>query len=103
MMPENIILKRNPKIEFQMFELGFQLIDEQTVRNSGFYAYNDLQSVELNRTWFPRLTKWLRVFSAICNFVPLFPDAETCKSAHVKFHFSNMKFLSVSLKTVSQR
>jgi len=33
-MSENIILKKDPKIEFQFLENGFQLIDEQTERNS---------------------------------------------------------------------
>jgi len=30
-MSENIILKKNPKIEFQFLDNGFQLIDEQTL------------------------------------------------------------------------
>lgn len=90
-MSENIILKKTPKIEFQLLDNGFQLIDEQIEQNSGFYAYNDLQAIELNKIWFPRLAKWLRIFTWICNFVPLFPDAETCKEANVILHFSKMK------------
>ncbi len=89
-MSENIILKKYPKIEFQFLENGFQLIDEQSEQNSGFYAYNDLQSIELNKIWFPRLAKWLRVFTWIVNGVPFFP--ESCKKAKVIFHFRKMKF-----------
>jgi hypothetical protein len=48
-MRENIILKMNPKIEFQLLENGFTFIDEQTERNSGLYSYNDLQSIEINK------------------------------------------------------
>lgn len=90
-MSESILLKRKPKIEFQLLDNGFQLIDEQTERNSGFYAYNDLQSIELNKTWFPRLAKFLRVLTWIFNGVPLFPDAESCKKANVILHFKQMK------------
>ncbi|MFT7299420.1 MAG: hypothetical protein ACI9WO_002244 [Sphingobacteriales bacterium] len=60
-MRENIILKMNPKIEFQLLENGFTFIDEQTERNSGLYSYNDLQSIEINKVWFPRLAKWLSI------------------------------------------
>ena len=60
-MRDNIILKKNPKIEFQLLDNGFKLIDGQTERNTGFYSYNDLQSIELNKVWFPRLAKWLRI------------------------------------------
>jgi hypothetical protein len=91
MMSETIILKKEPKIEFQLLENGFQLIDEQTERNSGLYSYNDLQSIELNRTWFPRLAKWVRVFTWILNGVPFFPDAESYKKASVIIHFRKMK------------
>ena len=91
MMSENIILKNNPKIEFQLLDNGFQLIDEQTERNSGFYSYHDLQSIELNKIWFPRLAKWLRIFTWIFNGVPFFPDAESCKKANVIIHFRKTK------------
>ena len=90
-MSESIILKKNPKIEFQLLDNGFQLIDEQTERNSGFYSYNDLQSIELNKLWFPRLAKWLRIITWIFNGVPFFPDAETYKKAKVIIHFRKMK------------
>lgn len=91
MMNENIILKKTPKIEFQLLDNGFQLIDEQTEQNSGFYAYHDLQFVELNKAWFPRLATGLRAFTWILNGVPFFPDAETCKKANVIIHFRKMK------------
>jgi hypothetical protein len=90
-MGENIILKKNPKIEFQLLDNGFQLIDEQTERNSGFYSYNDLQSIELIKIWFPRLAKWVRIFTWIFNGVPFFPDAESCKKANVIIHFRKIK------------
>lgn len=90
-MNENILLKKSPKIEFQFLDNGFQLIDEQTARNSGFYAYNDLQSTELNKIWFPRLAKWLRAITWVFNGVPFFPDAESCKKANVIIRFRKMK------------
>ncbi len=90
-MSENIILKKSPKIEFQFLDNGFQLIDEQTERNSGFYYYNDLQSIELNKIWFPKLAKWLRLLTWIFNGVPFFPDAKSCKTANVIFNFGKTK------------
>lgn len=90
-MSENIILKKNPKIEFQLLDYGFQLIDEQTEQNSGFYSYSDLESIELNKIWFLRLAKFLRIFTWIFNGVPLFPDGESCKNAKVIIHFSKTK------------
>lgn len=80
-MSEHILLKKSPKIEFQLLDNGFQLIDEETEQNSGFYAYQDVQSIELNKIWFPRLAKWLRVMTWVLNGVPLFP--ESCKKANV--------------------
>ena len=91
MMSENIILKNNPKIEFQLLDNGFQLIDEQTERNSGFYSYNDLQSIELNKIWFLRLAKWLRVFTWLFNGAPLFPGAKFYKKANDIIHFRQTK------------
>ncbi|MCF7569646.1 hypothetical protein L3X37_14965 [Sabulilitoribacter arenilitoris] len=82
-MSENIILRKNPKIEFHFSDSGFQLIDEQTVRNSGFYSYSQLQSIELNSIWFPKLAKWLRVITWIFNGVPYFPDAKSYKKANI--------------------
>ncbi len=91
-MSENIILRKNPKIEFQFLDNGFQLIDEQTKQNSGFYDYNDVKSIELNKTWFPKLAKWLRIVSWVFNGVPLFPDAESYKKANVIIHLGKTKF-----------
>ena len=90
-MSENIVLKKNPKIEFQLLENGFNLIDGQTERNTGFYSYNDLQSIYLNKVWFPRLAKWLRIVTWILNGVPYFPDAESCKKAKLVIHFRKSK------------
>ena len=90
-MSENIILKKKPKIEFQLLDNGFELIDGQTERNTGFYSYNDLQSIDLNSVWFPRLAKWLRVITWILNGVPYFPDAESYKKANLIIHFKKTK------------
>jgi len=90
-MSENIILKKKPKIEFQLLDNGFQLIDEQTEQNCGFYTYNDLRSIELNKIWYPSLAKWVRAFTWILNGVPFFPDAETCKKTNVIIHFRKTK------------
>ncbi len=89
-MRKNILLKQSPKIEFQLLDNGFQVIDEQTEQNSGFYAYNDLQAIELNKTWFPEFVKWMRVFTWIFNGVPLF-DTESFKKANVIFQFGETK------------
>jgi len=86
-MSENIILKKDPKIEFQILDNGFNLIDTQTESNTGFYTYNDIQSIDLNSTWFPRVAKWLRIITWIFNGVPFFPDAESYKKANLIIHF----------------
>jgi hypothetical protein len=83
MAAESILLKTSPKIEFQLLDNGFQVIDEQTDENSGFYTYKDVQSVELNRVWFPRLSRWMRVITTFTNGVPFFPDADSYKLASV--------------------
>ena len=90
-MSENIILKKNPKIEFQLLDNGFELIDGQTERHSGFYSYKDIQSIDLNNVWFPRLAKWLRVITWIFNGVPYFPDAKSYKKANLIIHFRKTK------------
>lgn len=90
-MSENIILKKNPKIEFQLLDNGFELIDGQTDRNTGFYSYNDVQSIDLNYVWFPRLAKFLRIITWIFNGVPYFPDAESYKKANLIIHFRRTK------------
>lgn len=91
MMSENIILKKSPKIEFQLLDDGFELIDDQTAQNSGFYSYSDLQSIDLNKIWYPRLAKWLRIFTWILNGVPFYPDAESCKKANLIIHSRKAK------------
>ena len=91
-MSESIVLKKTPRIEFQLHDNGFKLIDGLTESNNGFYNFNDLQSIELNKVWFPRLAKWLRFFTCILNSgVPYFPDAETYKKANLIFHFKKTK------------
>lgn len=90
-MGENIILKKSPKVEFQLLDNGFNLIDGQTERNSGFYSYHDVQSVELNKGWFPRLAIWLRVITSLINFVPFFPDADSYKKANLVIHLRKTK------------
>lgn len=70
-MSENIILKDNPKIEFQFLDNGFKLIDGQTERNTDFYSYHEIQSVELNKVWYPKLVKWLRYTTWLINGAPL--------------------------------
>lgn len=82
-MSETILLKENPKIEFQFTENGFQIIDEKTIQNTGIYNYSDLESVELNKIWFPKLVKWLRIITWIFNGVPYFPDADAYKKANI--------------------
>lgn len=91
-MSENIILKKNPKIEFQFLNNGFELIDGQTERNTGFYSYNDVQSIDLDNVWFARLAKWLRAITWILNGVPLFPETESLKKATLIIHSRKTKF-----------
>jgi len=90
-MSETIVLKKEPKIEFQLLDNGFKLIDEQTDRNTGFYAFSDLESIELNKLWYPRTAKWLRVITWILNGVPYFPDGESYKKANLMRHFKKTK------------
>lgn len=90
-MSENIILKKSPKIEFLFLDNGFKLIDGQSEENNGFYAYNELQSINLNHAWFPRLAKWLRVITWIFNGVPYFPDGASYKKANLIIHSGKTK------------
>ncbi len=78
-------------MEFHFLNNGFQFIDGHTEENSDFYSYHDLQSVELNSVWFPRLAQWLRVITWVLNGVPYFPDAESYKKASLIIHFRNTK------------
>jgi len=85
-MSKNIILKKDPKIEFKFLENGFELIDGQINHNSGFYFYNDLHSIDLDNSWFPRLSNWLRAITRIINGVPFFPDSDSYKKAKLTIH-----------------
>jgi hypothetical protein len=80
-MSESIILRTDPRIEFQLHDSGFELIDGRPEGSSGSYPYQHVRSVELNKPWYPRLAKWLRVLTWVLNGVPYFPDAATCKKA----------------------
>lgn len=90
-MSENIILKKNPKIEFQFLDNGFELIDGQTEQNTGFYSYNDVRSIDLDSVWFARLAKWLRAIAWILNGVPLFPETESLKKSNLIIHSGKTK------------
>lgn len=90
-MTSQIILKETPRIEVQLVDEGIQIIDDQTKRNSGFYVYSELHSIKLNKVWFIKVAKWLRVITWILNGVPLFPDAETCKKASLTIQFKHSK------------
>lgn len=92
MMNEIITIKNNPKIEFAFLDNGFELTDEQTEGNTGLYSYSNLQSIELNNVWFPRLAKWLRIITWVLNGVPYFPDAESYKKANLIIHFRKKTF-----------
>lgn len=70
-MTENIVLNNDPKTEFQLLDDGFKLIDGGRERNTGFYAYDDMQSVELNPLWYNGLAKWLRYGTWLINGAPL--------------------------------
>jgi len=85
-------LKKHPKIEFQFLDHGFQLLDEQTIKNSGFYAYSDVRSIALNKLWFPKLAKFLRAFTWLMNGVPFFPEAESYKKANIIIQSRQTKF-----------
>ena len=88
-MSENIILKKNPKTEFQLLDNGFKLIDGQTEENTGFYYYHDIQSIELNKIWFPILAKWLRITTWVLNAYPMV--AESYKKATLVINFRKTK------------
>ncbi len=89
---KSILLKKDPKIEFKILEHGFDLSDALTEENSGFYSFSDLQSIELIKPWFPRLSKFLRGLTWVANGgVPYFPDAESYKAAKIVFHFKDKK------------
>jgi hypothetical protein len=86
-----ILLKKSPKIEFHFQENGFKMNDGQTEQNTGFYAYRDIRSIDLDNAWFPSLSKYLRMLTWVLNGVPFFPDAESCKKAKLIFNFDKKK------------
>jgi hypothetical protein len=90
-MDNSLLLKKEPRIEIQFTQNGFHIFDEQKNQNSGFHPYHELTHVELNKTWFPKLSIWLRVITCILNGVPFFPDADSCKTANIIFHFDHGK------------
>ena len=89
-MSENIILRNNPRTEFQFFDDGFKIIEKQAERNNGFYSFSDVQSIELNKLWYPRLVKWLRNFpgwsTGLHWQVELRKKAASVDSCPFKFH-----------------
>ena len=91
MTQQTILLKKTPKIEFQLLDDGFQLINVETKKQSGFYTYSDVQSVKLNKIWFARWAKYLRVITWILNGVPYFPDAASYKKSNIIIHVQDMK------------
>lgn len=88
-MSENIVLKNNPKMEIQLLNKGFKLIDGQTEGTADFYSYHDVQSVELNKVWYPRLVKWLRYTTWLINGAPLV--GEISKKANLVIKSSKTK------------
>lgn len=90
-MSETIILKKKPIIEFQFRDNGFELIDKQSQQNSGFYNYEDIESVDLNKAWFPRLAKWMKILTWVLNGVPYFQDAKSYKKSNLIIHAKTIK------------
>lgn len=90
-MKRNIILKQDPKVEFQFEENGFHLLDAQSENNNGYFAYEALQSISLEYAWYPRFAKFMRLFTWLMNGVPFFPDGESSKKANLTIHLENMK------------
>ena len=88
-MSENIILKNHPITEFQLLDNEFLLVDGQTERNTDSYAYQDVQSIELNMAWYPRLAKWLRYSTWLINGAPLVE--ESCKKANLVINIRKTK------------
>ncbi len=88
-MNENIILRNNPKTEFQLLDNGFRLVDGRRVRNNGFYSYDDVQSIEFNKVWYIRLLKWLRYSTWLLNGAPLV--GETSNKANLVINTKKTK------------
>ena len=90
-MSQSIVLKQQPRIEFIFNQEGFELIDQQTKRHSGFYNYADLQSVDVNHGKHPRFIKWLRIVTWVLNGVPLLAEASSYKKANMMLDFKSVK------------
>ena len=89
-MSKTIVLKNNPKMEFQLLDNGFKFIDCQTEGNTGFYSYHDIQSIELNKVWHPRLVRWLRYGTWLLNGAPMVA-CESSKKANLVINSSQTK------------
>jgi hypothetical protein len=90
-MSDAIILKKKPKIEFQFRDNGFDLLDLQTEEHSGFYKFEDMKSVELNKVWYPRLAKWMKILTWVLNGLPYFQDAKSYKKSNIIIHTKKRK------------
>jgi len=90
-MSEKIILKRKPKIEMHLCIDGFELLDEETKGNSGFFAYSALESAHLKNAWFPSVARCLRVTTWVLNGVPFFTSAADCKKASLSIQTNNKR------------
>ena len=77
-------------MEFQLQDNGFNLIDGQTEGNTGFYWYHDMQSIELNRLWYPRLLTYLRYGTWLLNGAPMV-SCESSKEANLVINGSQSK------------
>lgn len=89
-MGEHIVLRDDPKMEFQLHEHGFAIKDARTKQNSDFYAYDDIQLIELNNTWVPTLVKWLRYTTWLLNGAPL--AGESSNKANLVIDVRTSKF-----------
>ena len=89
-MDEHIVLRNDPKMEFQLQDHGFSLIDERTEKNSHFYPYDDIQLIELNKLWFPKLVKWLRYTTWLLNGAPM--AGESSSKANLVMSIGKTKF-----------
>ncbi len=88
----NLILDLNPQVKFELKENGFQIIDSGSEENSGFYLYKNVESVDLNNSWFPSFSNWIRIVTCLFNVVPFFPDADTCKKSSLFFRYKDKGF-----------
>lgn len=90
-MNQSIVLRQEPKFEIQLLEEGFQIVDANKDENNGYFTYQELDSVEINRAWFPKLSVWMRVITTFLNGVPFFPSADQYKTANLILHVKQSK------------